>query len=123
VSIDPAGEEQEEEDERGRQRVHRGSLPERRPRFNGCEIGHPAPSRWAESPEANVPPTASIGQCSLRSAFGRDIAACGLDAIRSQVTPFHLPEANEALRALEHGEIHGAAVLRMGESESRTGLQ
>jgi alcohol dehydrogenase, propanol-preferring len=43
--------------------------------------------------------------------------------IRSQVTPFHLSEANEALRALEHGEIHGAAVLRMGEGESRTGLQ
>ena len=37
--VDPAGEDTEEEGERGRQRVHDGSLPEERPRFNGCEIG------------------------------------------------------------------------------------
>jgi alcohol dehydrogenase, propanol-preferring len=43
--------------------------------------------------------------------------------IRSQVRPFHLHEANEALRALKNGEIHGAAVLRMEEGSSRTGLQ
>ena len=63
VSIDPAREQQEEEGERGRQRVHGGSLPERRAPFNGCEIGHRAPAYWAEIPEAKLPPTASIGQC------------------------------------------------------------
>jgi hypothetical protein len=30
----------------GGQRVHGESLPEHRPRFNGCEIGHCAPSSW-----------------------------------------------------------------------------
>ena len=43
--------------------------------------------------------------------------------IRTQVKSFDLQEANEALRALKQGEIHGAAVLRMGESSSGTGLQ
>ncbi|MCI0568583.1 MAG: zinc-dependent alcohol dehydrogenase family protein, partial [Acidobacteria bacterium] len=43
--------------------------------------------------------------------------------IRTQVRAFSLHEANEALRALKHGEIHGAAVLRMGESSFGTGLQ
>jgi hypothetical protein len=33
LPIGPAGEQQEEEDERGRQRGHGGSLPEARPRF------------------------------------------------------------------------------------------
>jgi hypothetical protein len=36
VSIEAAGEQQEEEGERARQRVHRGSLPERGRPFNGC---------------------------------------------------------------------------------------
>ena len=44
VSIDPAREQQEEEGERGRQRAHGGSLPQCRAPFNGCEIGHRAPS-------------------------------------------------------------------------------
>jgi hypothetical protein len=39
MSIDPAGEQQEEEGERGRELVHVGSLPEEQPRFNGYEIG------------------------------------------------------------------------------------
>jgi hypothetical protein len=39
VSIDPAGEHQEEESERARQRVHGVSLTERRPRFNWSQIG------------------------------------------------------------------------------------
>lgn len=39
VSIDPAGEHQEEEGERARQRVHGVSLPARRPLFNWSEIG------------------------------------------------------------------------------------
>src|SRR5262245_31695358 len=43
--------------------------------------------------------------------------------LRIHVRPFDLPEANEALRALRQGEIHGAAVLRMGEISSGTGLQ
>ena len=43
--------------------------------------------------------------------------------LRIQVRSFDLPEANEALRALRQGEIHGAAVLRMGEISSGTGLQ
>ncbi len=43
--------------------------------------------------------------------------------IRTQVRSFDLQEANEALRALKQGEIHGAAVLRMGEGSSGTGLQ
>ena len=37
VSIDPAGEQQQEEGERGRHRGHGGSLPDRRPPFNRCE--------------------------------------------------------------------------------------
>jgi hypothetical protein len=38
VSIDPAREQQKKEGERGRQRVHGASLPERRPRFNGPRL-------------------------------------------------------------------------------------
>jgi hypothetical protein len=45
VSIDPAREQQQEEGERGRHRGHGGSLPDRRPPFNRCEVGQPAPSR------------------------------------------------------------------------------
>jgi hypothetical protein len=45
VSIDPAREQQQEQGERGRHRGHGGSLPDRRPPFNRCEVGHPAPSR------------------------------------------------------------------------------
>jgi hypothetical protein len=54
VSMDPAGEQQEEERERGRQLAHDWSLPERQPSRNGCELGQPAPSQWAEIPEANA---------------------------------------------------------------------
>ena len=43
--------------------------------------------------------------------------------IRTQVRAFPLHEANEALRALRNGEIEGAAVLRIGESNSAPGLQ
>jgi hypothetical protein len=39
VPVDPAGEDQEEEGERGRQRVHRRSVPERPPWFKECEPG------------------------------------------------------------------------------------
>jgi hypothetical protein len=35
VSIDPAGEQQEDQGERGRQRIHCASLPQRRAPFNG----------------------------------------------------------------------------------------
>jgi hypothetical protein len=49
VSIDPAGEQQEEEGERRRQRAHAWSLPERQPPRNGCELGQPAPSQWRRS--------------------------------------------------------------------------
>jgi hypothetical protein len=41
------------EGERARQRIHAESLPERRPRFNACEFGHPAPS-YGGIPEANA---------------------------------------------------------------------
>ena len=44
MAIDPAREEHQNEGERGRQRVHGESMPERRPPFNGFEIGRPAPS-------------------------------------------------------------------------------
>jgi propanol-preferring alcohol dehydrogenase len=43
--------------------------------------------------------------------------------IRTEVRPFALHEANEALRALRNGEIQGAAVLEMGESSLGPGLQ
>jgi len=39
-------------------------------------------------------------------------------SIRTEVRRFALHEANEALRALRNGEIQGAAVLGMGESNS-----
>jgi len=39
-------------------------------------------------------------------------------SIRTEVRPFALHEANEALRALRNGEIQGAAVLAIGESNS-----
>jgi hypothetical protein len=70
VSIDPAREQLEEEGELGRQRVHGRSLPQRRAPFNGCEMGHRAPSQWAEIPEAKASDRFE-GQCRLRSDFGR----------------------------------------------------
>ena len=39
VPVDPAGEEKEEEGDRGRQRVHGRSVPEGPPRFKGFEPG------------------------------------------------------------------------------------
>jgi hypothetical protein len=46
VPVDPAGEEQEEEGERGRQRGHGRSVPEGPPRFKGCGgIAGPASSK------------------------------------------------------------------------------
>jgi hypothetical protein len=54
VSIDPAGEQQEDEGERWQQRAHDWSVPERQPPRNGCEAGRPAPSRWADIPDANA---------------------------------------------------------------------
>ena len=52
VSIDPAGEQQEEEGERGRQRVHGGSLPTVR-RARAFEPGDGRPT--ARSPAATLP--------------------------------------------------------------------
>src|SRR5205809_675877 len=40
--------------------------------------------------------------------------------VRAAVTPFPLEEANEALRRLREGELRGAAVLTVGQSDSRT---
>jgi hypothetical protein len=37
MPVDPAGEEKQEEGERGRQRVHDRSVPDGPPRFKGCE--------------------------------------------------------------------------------------
>ena len=39
VSVDPAGDKQEEESQRRRQRVHPGSMPIGSPRFNGLRRG------------------------------------------------------------------------------------
>ena len=50
LPIDPAGEQQDEEGERGRQRVHRGSWPEAQPRFNKHETGPRALSRRVRFP-------------------------------------------------------------------------
>ncbi|PYP61547.1 MAG: alcohol dehydrogenase, partial [Gemmatimonadetes bacterium] len=40
--------------------------------------------------------------------------------VRTQVQPFPLADANEALRRLREGELRGAAVLTVGQSDSRT---
>src|SRR4029450_11869564 len=71
MSIDAAREQQDEEGERARQRVHSESLPECRPLFNECEIENPAPSSWIGISEANTLSDVVEGPLTDKSVVGR----------------------------------------------------
>jgi hypothetical protein len=57
-------------------------LPERRALFNGCEIGHRAPSDWAEIPDANASSDRVDRPVSRRHALGWVFAQHGKAAVR-----------------------------------------
>jgi propanol-preferring alcohol dehydrogenase len=42
--------------------------------------------------------------------------------VRTEVQPFSLEQANDALEALRHGEIHGAGVLEIGNRRQEESL-
>ena len=70
LSVDPPGEQQAEEREGWRQRIHRGSVPDALPRFKSNVD-------WAEFPEERPPPAASIPPFYRRSDVGGIFALDG----------------------------------------------
>jgi len=71
LSVDPPGEQQAEEREGWRQRIHRGSVPDALPRFKSNVD-------WAEFPEERAPPAASIPPFYGRSDVGGVFAPDGV---------------------------------------------
>jgi hypothetical protein len=99
VSIDPAREQLEEEGERGRQRGHGGSLPQRRAPFNGVRD-------W--------PSCADTGLRFLRQTFLRPRRQCRLR--------YALAELSHTTASIPHATTCRAARKQIQTSQRRSGI-
>jgi hypothetical protein len=106
MPVDPARDEKEEEGERGRRRVHCGSVPEGPRRFKGCEPGYRWPVDRAEAPEAEASWKVLDTPICRRSVLARVFAPDGKGVAILSALAWGRSESVSSARKRSEGRCH-----------------